>query len=79
LSVSCASARVGVEQCCTGTRPWNADTMAFVDDPDAASGETPIPLRYPLAPDGFYQPVTLDGNVTTPTSAWNGGSFPRRP
>jgi hypothetical protein len=56
------AARVGRDQCCTGTRPWNADTMAFVDDPDAATGETPIPLRYPLAPDGFYQPVTLDGN-----------------
>jgi len=57
-----AAAHVGNDQCCTGPRPWNADTMAFVDDPGAASGETPIPLRYPLAADGFYQPVTLDGN-----------------
>jgi hypothetical protein len=58
----CATGRVGEDACCTGARPRDADSMAFLDDPASASGDAPLALRYPLASDGYFQPVTLDGN-----------------
>jgi len=63
---------------CTGLRPRDADSLAFLDDPGSAGGGAPVPLRYPLAPDGFYQPVTLDGvprcTNEVPQSGFSDGS-----